>query len=74
MLLANGLTTFPIKGNPFFRNDPKSLPKNLSDFPILYNWIFGNFTYADEPFGKALRSFKTSVLLVMTYVENYFHR
>ena len=28
-LLANGLGTFPIKGNPVFSNGPKSLPKNL---------------------------------------------
>ena len=27
-LLANGLHTFPIKGNPVFSNGPKSLPKN----------------------------------------------
>ena len=28
-LLANGLSTFPIKGNPVFSNGPKSLPKLL---------------------------------------------
>ena len=33
-LLANGLSTFPIKGNPVFSNGPKSLPKNLPDCPI----------------------------------------
>ena len=27
-LLANGLSTFPIKANPVFSNDPKSLPRN----------------------------------------------
>ena len=26
-LLGNGLSTFPIKGNPVFSNGPKSLPK-----------------------------------------------
>ena len=36
-LLANGLSTFPIKGNPIFSNGPKSLPKNPPDFPVLYN-------------------------------------
>ena len=28
-LLANGLSTFFIKGNPVFSNGPKSLPQNL---------------------------------------------
>ena len=36
-LLAIGLKIFPIKGNPVFSNDPKSLPKNHSDCPILCN-------------------------------------
>ena len=31
-LLANGLSTFHIKGNPAFINDSKSLPKNRPDF------------------------------------------
>ena len=35
MLLANGLSTFPIKDNPVFRNGPKSLPKSTPDCPIL---------------------------------------
>ena len=36
-LLANGLSTFPIKRNPFFSNGPKSLPKNYLDCSILCN-------------------------------------
>ena len=36
-LLANILSPFPIKGNPFFRNGPKSLPSNPPDCPILCN-------------------------------------
>ena len=36
MLLVNGLSTFPIKGNPVFSNGPKSLPRNPPDCPILY--------------------------------------
>ena len=36
-LLANGLNTFSIKGNPVFSNGPKSLPKNPSDYPMLCN-------------------------------------
>ena len=30
-LLANGLSTFPIKSNPVFSNGPESLPKNPPD-------------------------------------------
>ena len=33
-LLANGLSTFPIKGKPVFSNGPKILPKNVSGCPI----------------------------------------
>ena len=33
-LLANGLSAFPIKGNPVFS---KSLPKSPPDCPFLYN-------------------------------------
>ena len=34
-VLGNGLSTFPIKGNPAFSDDSKSLPKNPPDCPIL---------------------------------------
>ena len=37
MLLANGLSTFPIKGNPIFNNGPKGLPKNPSVCTISCN-------------------------------------
>ena len=53
-LLANGLNTFSIKGNPAFSNGPKSLPKNPSDYPMLCNWVFDNFVLAFEPFEEAL--------------------
>ena len=53
-LLANGLNTFSIKGNPVFSNGPKSLPKNPSDYPMLCNWVFDNFVLAFEPFEEAL--------------------
>ena len=36
-LLANGLSTFLIKGNPVFNNDSKSLPKNPPGSTILCN-------------------------------------
>ena len=42
-ILANYLRTFPTKGNLVFSNCPKSLPKYRLDFPILCNWVFGNF-------------------------------
>ena len=53
-LLANGLNTFSIKGNPVFSNGPKSLPKNPSDYPMSCNWVFDNFVLAFEPFEEAL--------------------
>ena len=34
MLLANGLSTFFIKGNPVFSNGLKSLPKSLPGCPF----------------------------------------
>ena len=46
-LFANGLSTFPIKGNPVFSIGSKSLPKNPPDWPILCNWVFNNFILAD---------------------------
>ena len=59
MFLANGLSTFPIKGNPAFSNGFKSLPNNPHDCSILYNWVFDNFVLAEELFAKALRSLGT---------------
>ena len=61
-LLANGLSIFPIKGNPVFTNDIKSLPKNPLDCPILCNWVFDNFMLAEELFAKASQSLETCVL------------
>ena len=62
-LLANGLSTFPIKGNPVFCNDPQSIPRYPPDCPMLWNWVFDIFILADEPFAKALRSFETCALV-----------
>ena len=36
-LLANGLITFFIDGNPAFSNGPSNLPKNPPDYIILDN-------------------------------------
>ena len=38
-LLANGFSTFFIKGNPVFSYGLKSLPKNPPDYPISWNWV-----------------------------------
>ena len=62
-LLASGLNTYFVKGKQVFSNSPKSLPKNSSGYPILYNWVFDNFILAEEPFAKVLQSFRTCILL-----------
>ena len=54
--IANGLSTFPVKGNPVFINSFKSLPRNPPACPILCNWVFDNFILAEELFAKALES------------------
>ena len=41
-LLANGLITFFINGNPVFSNGPSNLPKTRPDCIIFDNWIFDN--------------------------------
>ena len=61
-LLPSGLSAFLFKGNLVFSNGPKSLPRNPSDCPILYNWVFDNCLLAEELFAKALRSLETCVL------------
>ena len=39
-LLANGRSTFFLKGNPVFSNGPESLAKNPPNSPNLCNWVF----------------------------------
>ena len=63
MLLANGLSTFSITGNPVFNNSPQSVLENPPDFPILCNWVSDNFTLAGEPFAKALRNYENCALV-----------
>ena len=62
-LLANGLSTFDIKGNSVFSKEPNNLPKNPPDSIIFDNWVFDNLILADELVAKALRRFETSVLV-----------
>ena len=57
MLLANGLSTFPIKGNAVFRNGHKSLLK-IPLIVLFYVIVFDNFILVEELFAKALRSFE----------------
>ena len=51
-LLANGLSTFPIKRNSVVGNGPKCLPKNPPNCSILHNWVFDNFILAEESLVK----------------------
>ena len=62
-LLANGLSIFPVKGNPVFSNGLKSPTRNTPDYPILCIWVFDNFALAEELFAKVLRSFENYVLV-----------
>ena len=73
-LLADGLSTFPIKGNPVFNDGSKSLFKNPPDCTILCGWVFDNFILTYEPFEKVYESFETCVLVNNDLCENYFCR
>ena len=43
-LLGNfSVKNYKYKENPFFSNSPKSLPKNLPDYPVLCNWVLDTF-------------------------------
>ena len=53
-LLANGLITFFIKGNPVFSNGPSNLLRNPPNCIIFDNWVFDNLMPADELFAKDL--------------------
>ena len=58
-LLANGWSIFCINGEPIFRNEPRSLPKNLSDCIVLDNSVLDSLTSTDELSEKALQRFVT---------------
>ena len=57
-LLASGLSTLFIKGNLFFSNGPKSLPKNPLVCPILWSWVFDNFILAENYLQKLYEALK----------------
>ena len=72
-LLANGLSTYPIKDKPVFSKGPKRLLGNPHDYPVLCNWVFDNFILAnDEPLAKALLIFETRVLVNSNICEKSF--
>ena len=53
-VLANGLITFFINGNPVFNNGPRSLLRNTPDCITLGIWVFDNLIAADDLSAKAL--------------------
>ena len=48
ILLANGLITFFISGNPVFSNGPRNLPRKPPDCIILDNCVFDNLISVDK--------------------------
>ena len=58
-LLANGVITFFINGNPVFNKGPSNLPKNPPDCIIFDNWVFENLILTDELLENALRMLET---------------
>ena len=47
-ILANGLITCFINGNPVFSNGPGNLPRNPPDCIILDNLVFDNLIFVDK--------------------------
>ena len=70
MVLANGLITFFINGNPVFNNRRSNLLRNSPDCIIFDNWVFDNLVSVDELFAKDLRRLETCLLLIIIYEEN----
>ena len=54
-LLANGVITLFISGNPVFSKGPSNLPKHPPDCIIFDNWVLGNLVSTDELFEKAFQ-------------------
>ena len=48
ILLANGLSTFLIKGKPLLNNDPRNLPRNPPHCTILEASSLDSFLLADK--------------------------
>ena len=69
-LLANGVITFFINGNPVFSNGPSNLPRNPPNWTILDSWVLDNLISTDELFAKVLQIFETCLSVKNNYVEN----
>ena len=63
LILANGLITFFINGNPVFNNGPKRLPRNPPYCIILDNWVLDSIISVDNLLAKTLRILATCLLL-----------
>ena len=57
--MANGLSTFFIKGKPAFINGPLSLPRNPAYCIILSSFVFENLLLAGNLLAKTLRRLAT---------------
>ena len=64
-LLANGMVTFFINGNPVFNKGPSNLPRNPPDCIIFDNWGFENLESTHELFENALQ-----ILEICLFVSN----
>ena len=58
-LLANGVITLFINGNPDFSNGPSNLPTNPPDYIILDSSVFEKLISTDELLVKALGILET---------------
>ena len=62
-LLANGLITFFINGNPVFSKGPSNLPKNPPDSILFGNWVFKSLMPIDELLANALQMLETCLFV-----------
>ena len=62
-LLASGVSTFFISGNPVFNKGPTNLPRNPPDCIIFDNRVFESLMSVDELLVKALRILETCMFV-----------
>ena len=70
-LVANGLSTFFIKGKPAFSTGPRSLTRNPADCTILDSWVFNNFILGHEFFPKLCGKLVSSLESPITFDERF---